>query len=56
MLKNDIQNEIYELGNIMYKIGRLETDEKASTKEYNIYCKKREELTKKIDEFFKNLK
>jgi len=47
---------IFEFGNVMYKIGRLETDDKKSTKEYNQYCKKREELTKKISEFFKNLK
>jgi hypothetical protein len=47
---------IFEFGNVMYKIGRLETDGKESTKEYNQYCKKREELTKKISEFFKNLK
>jgi len=36
----------------MYKIGRLETDGKESQKDYNQYVKKREELTKKFDEFF----
>jgi hypothetical protein len=51
---NQLQEVIYEFGQVMYKLGRMETDEKQSTKEYNQYCKKREELTKKIDEFFKN--
>lgn len=47
------QEIIFEYGQVMYKLGRMETDDKESTKEYNQYCKKKEELTKKIDEFFK---
>lgn len=50
-----IEDLIYEFGHVMYKIGRLETDDKKTTKEYNQYCKKREELTKKFSEFSKKL-
>jgi hypothetical protein len=31
----------------------METDDKASTKEYNKFCKDREDLTKEFDEYFK---
>ena len=50
-----IEDLIYEFGHVMYKIGRLETDDKKTTKEYNQYCIKREELTKKFSEFSKKL-
>jgi hypothetical protein len=52
--KSNIEELIFEFANIMYKLGRLETDEKSSTKEYNQYYKKKEELTKIISEFFKS--
>jgi hypothetical protein len=56
MPKNtDLEELIFEFANIMYKLGRLETDGKNTTKEYNQYCKKREELTKVIGEFLKSL-
>lgn len=55
-MKKTFDEKIYEFGHVMYKLGRLETDGKESTKEYNNFYKKREELTKEIDEFFKNLK
>jgi len=48
----ELENTIYEFGQVMYKIGRLETDGKQTQKEYIQYTKKREELTKKFDEFF----
>jgi hypothetical protein len=32
----------------------METDDKASTKEYNKLCKEREDLTKEFDEHFKS--
>jgi len=48
----ELENTIYEFGQVMYKLGRLETDGKESQKDYNQYVKKREELTKKFDEFF----
>jgi len=49
----NIEEKIYEFGNTMYNIGRMETDDKASTREYSSLCKKKEELTKFFDEFFK---
>ena len=49
----ELENAIYEFGQVMYKIGRLETDGKQTQKEYTQYTKKREELIKKFDEFFK---
>lgn len=48
----ELESLIYEFGQVMYKLGRLETDGKESQKEYNQYTKKREELTKRFDEFF----
>jgi len=51
-MKDSIEEQVYEFGHVMYKLGRMETDEKSSTKEYNQYVKKREELTKIFDEFF----
>lgn len=37
----------------MYRLGRMETDGNSSTKEYNNMTKRKEELAKKFDEFFK---
>ena len=48
----ELESLIYEFGQVMYKLGRLETDGKESQKEYNQYTKKKEELTKRFDEFF----
>jgi hypothetical protein len=53
MNKREFEEYIYEYGHIMYRIGRMETDENSSTKEYNNMVKKKEELTKIFDEFFK---
>lgn len=47
---------IFEYGHVMYRLGRLETDEKETTKEYNKLLKQKEELTKQIGEFFQKLK
>lgn len=54
MTNNDLEAKIYEFGQVMYRLGRMETDEKASTKEYNKLCKEREDLTKEFDEHFKS--
>jgi hypothetical protein len=55
MISNkELEEQIYEFGSVMYKLGRLETDGKETLKEYNQYCKKREELTKIFDELFKS--
>jgi hypothetical protein len=51
----ELETSIYDFGQVMYKLGRLETDGKESQKDYNQYVKKREELTKKFDEFFNKI-
>jgi hypothetical protein len=53
MTNKELEEKIYEFGQIMYRLGRMETDDKASTKEYNKFCKDREDLTKEFDEYFK---
>jgi len=49
-----LEEKIYEFGHVMYRLGRMETDGKESTKEYNKFCKMREDLTKEFDEHFKS--
>ena len=56
MTNNDIEEKIYEFGHVMYRLGRMETDGKDSTKEYNKFCKMREDLTKEFIEHFKTSK
>lgn len=53
MKTTELEEIIYDYGHVMYRLGRMETDGNESTKEYNHMIKKKEELTKKIDEFFK---
>lgn len=40
----------------MYRLGRMETDGQDAGKEYNKKTKEKEELAKKLDEFFKKFK
>jgi hypothetical protein len=54
MNNKEFEEIVYEFGHVMYRLGRMETDDRASTKEYNQYTKKKEELSKIIEEFFKN--
>jgi hypothetical protein len=55
--KIDIEEAVYEFGQVMYKIGRFETDGKDTHKEYNKLLKRKKELTEIFDEFFNsNLK
>lgn len=61
MKDTDIEELIYEYGHVMYRLGRMETDGNASTKEYNKFCDMRDKLKKQFDEHFdsnkyKNLK
>jgi hypothetical protein len=51
---SNIEEAIYEFGNVQYRIGRLETDGRDTQKEYNKLIKRKEELSKIIAEFFKN--
>lgn len=52
MTNKELEEKIYEYAQIMYRIGRMETDDKASTKEYNKACKDREDLMKEFDSHF----
>ena len=54
MTNKELQEKIYDYGHVMYRLGRMETDEKESTKEYNKFCKMKEEITKDFDEHFDN--
>ena len=56
MENKTLEEKIYEFGQVMYRIGRMETDDKESTKEYNKFCKMREDLTKEFDSYFKTSK
>jgi hypothetical protein len=47
------EEKIYEYGHVMYRLGRMETDEKESTKEYNKFLNMKEKLVKEFDEHFK---
>jgi hypothetical protein len=53
MNKREFEELVYEYGHVMYRSGRMETDDNASGKEYNNMTSKKEELTKIFDEFFK---
>jgi hypothetical protein len=54
MDNKELEEKIYEFGNVLYRIGRMETDEKETTKEYNKMCKRREELTEEFNKHFKS--
>jgi hypothetical protein len=54
MSNKDLEEKIYEFGNVMYRLGRMETDDKTAMKEYNKLCKEREEFTKEFDQHFKS--
>ncbi len=47
---------IYDYGETMKHIGRSETNDKSSSKEYNKLISHKEKLIEKFDEFFKNNK
>ena len=53
MPNNELEELIFEYGHIMYRLGRMETDGNASTKEYNKFCDMKEKLIKQFDEHFK---
>jgi hypothetical protein len=56
MNNKDLEAKIYEFGQVMYRLGRMETDGKDTTKEYNKMVKSREELTKEFDGYFNSSK
>ena len=56
ILLMDFEETVYQYGHVMYRLGRMETDGQDTGKEYNKKTKEKEELAKKLDEFFKKLK
>ena len=56
MSNNELEELIFEYGHVMYRLGRMETDDQASTKEYNKFCQMKEKLINQIDEHFNNNK
>ena len=54
MNNKDLEELIYEYGHVMYRLGRMETDGNASTKEYNKFCDMRDKLKKQFDSHFSN--
>lgn len=56
MTNKDLEAKIYEFGHIMYRLGRMETDGRDSTKEYNKMTKLKEDLMKEFDGHFNSSK
>jgi hypothetical protein len=54
MTNKDLEESIYEYGQLLYKLGRLETDGKETQKDYNKLTKRKEELMNLFDEHFKS--
>lgn len=52
MTNKELEEKIYEYGHVMYRLGRMETDEKESTKDYNKFCKMKEELVNEFNNHF----
>lgn len=52
MTPKELEEALYEYGNLMYRIGRMETDDKSSTKEYNKVVKEKEMLAEKFNQHF----
>jgi hypothetical protein len=48
-----LEELIYEYGETMKHIGRCETNDKSSTKEYNKLISQKEKLMKQFDSYFK---
>lgn len=55
-MKESLEELIYEYGHTMYTIGRYETDDKQSMKDYNRLCKRRDEIKEIFDSHFKTNK
>lgn len=51
--EENMEEIVFEFGRVMYRLGRLETDEKTSEKEYDKYLKRKEKLASVIGEFFR---
>ena len=53
MNSKELEELIYDYGETMKHIGRCETNDASSTKEYNKLISHKETITKKFDEYFK---
>ena len=53
MNEQNLEELIYEYGETMKHIGRCETNDKSSTKEYNRLISQKEKLMKQFDSYFK---
>jgi hypothetical protein len=53
---NTFEDMVYEYGYLQYKIGRMETDDKASMKEYSKLVDQKDKLKVLIANFLKELK
>lgn len=51
--EENMEEIVFEFGRVMYRLGRLETDEKTGEKEYDKYLKRKEKLASVIGEFFR---
>jgi hypothetical protein len=53
-----IEELVYEYGHLQYKLGRMETNEQSSMKEYTKTTDQKEKILKQISDYFKqaNLK
>lgn len=54
MTTKEFEELVYEYGHVMYKLGRMETDEKQSMKEYNKLINQKEKIVEKFKEYFKS--
>jgi hypothetical protein len=53
MNTNELEELIYEYGHVMYRLGRMETDDKASTKDYNKTLSQKEKIVEEFKKHFK---
>jgi hypothetical protein len=53
MNNRELEELIYEYGETMKHIGRCETNDKSSTKEYNKLISEKEKIVSRFDSYFK---
>lgn len=53
MNTSELEELIYEYGHVMYRLGRMETDDKSSTKDYNKTLSQKEKIVEKFKNYFK---
>lgn len=56
MSPKQLEELIYDYGETMKHIGRCETNDKSTTKEYNKLISAKEKIIENFDSYFKNLK